>query len=742
MAKYKIIPSSRTIVQSPISVGHRAEKGVEAIEFDLTAWVETYGSGTLTVIMRRWGDAIPYPIALEIDENNKATWTLSDIDTAKAGMAYAQLSYIVGETVVKKSDIYTFRVMDSLTGEGEPPEAYESWLEHLQHLAAEAMAEVLDIEGIVTDKTLTIDGGIADAKATGEALAEKVDAADYSALSDRVGRNTIALAEKADQATTYTKAQVDTLIESVDVETDTTLSVSGKPADAAETGRQIGLLKADLEAQEAGTLDFLSMLTWNADPYRLGFRYSASVPVGTVFVLSNTDYLIELNDAPTSGAPTTWKTAVITTAEKPYVVFRKADNTPINEMTDVEINACFSEIGFVTETQKKIDALENDVESVSENVSNIVVNYKSANRMNIDADLTKHYVVWQQGALISTGTSHYFVSQPIPIKNGDVVRRNVDASVNIQFGAYVDAEGNGLERIPDKGSEITTDRDGYISVNFNGTHLLDAMVTINEDMPEEFVRYENETKLSNNIHLNDVQIADIGASSPLTDKLIAYNGDSICESRISENPSANGGAYAKLIADIVKGTYENRGVSGGILASAVPSGTLPARCVVSDVQNMTENADLVCFEGGINDYWRNVPLGDFSESDYTGELDTTTVCGALESIFRQAKIRWNGKPIVFIIVHKITSTVYSPNSAGYTFAQERAKMIGICEKYAIPYYDAFAKSGLNAYVSVQNTAYLTSNANGTPDGCHPNAEGYKRYYVPQLIKLFESVMPN
>ena len=175
MAKYKIIPSSRTIVQSPISIGHKAEKGVEAIEFDLTAWVETYGSGTLTVIMRRWGDAIPYPIALEIDENNKATWTLSDTDTAKAGMAYAQLSYIVGDEVVKKSDIYTFRVMDSLTGEGEPPEAYESWLEHLTHLAAEAMAEVLDIEGVVTDKTLTVDGGIADGKATGDALSALED---------------------------------------------------------------------------------------------------------------------------------------------------------------------------------------------------------------------------------------------------------------------------------------------------------------------------------------------------------------------------------------------------------------------------------------------------------------------------------------------------------------------------------------------------------------------------------------
>ena len=176
MAKYKIIPSSRTIVQSPISIGHKAEKGVEAIEFDLTAWVETYGSGTATIVMKRWGDSIPYPVALEIDENNKATWTLSDIDTAKAGMAYAQLSYIVGDEVVKKSDIYTFRVMDSLTGEGEPPEAYESWLEHLTHFAAEAMAEVLDIEGIVTDKTLSIEGGIADAKATGDALSALEDA--------------------------------------------------------------------------------------------------------------------------------------------------------------------------------------------------------------------------------------------------------------------------------------------------------------------------------------------------------------------------------------------------------------------------------------------------------------------------------------------------------------------------------------------------------------------------------------
>jgi hypothetical protein len=147
-------------------------------------------------------------------------------------MAYAQLNYIVGDEVVKKSDIYTFRVMDSLTGEGDPPEAYESWLEHLTHLAAQAMAEALDIEGIVTDKTLTVDGGIADGKATGDALALK-----------------------ADKSTTYTKAEVDQMIEDVEVETDTTLAIAGAPADAKKVGDELSALKADLDALEPGLSD-------------------------------------------------------------------------------------------------------------------------------------------------------------------------------------------------------------------------------------------------------------------------------------------------------------------------------------------------------------------------------------------------------------------------------------------------------------------------------------------------------
>ena len=225
----------------------------------------------------------------------------------------------------------------------------------------------------------------------------------------------------------------------------------------------------------------------------------------------------------------------------------------------------------------------------------------------------------------------------------------------------------------------------------------------------------------------------------LKGKKILYNGDSICESRLT-GFSANGGGYAKLIADETGCFYDNRAVSGGTLA--VVEGK---HNICTDVTNMPYDGDLICFEGGINDYQNNVPLGTFSETDYTSSitgLDTTTVCGALEAIIRQAIARWVGVPICFVIVHKIVGTAYTPNTAGYTFAEMREKMIAILNKYSIPYYDAYAEGGLNGYIWYLNEAYLNGGASTHPDGCHPDEGGYRRYYVPQLIDLFTRIMPK
>lgn len=230
---------------------------------------------------------------------------------------------------------------------------------------------------------------------------------------------------------------------------------------------------------------------------------------------------------------------------------------------------------------------------------------------------------------------------------------------------------------------------------------------------------------------------EAGVEDVLKGKKIVYDGDSIAESRTSSGSGGNGGAYAKIIADMTGGTYANHAVGGAYLRTT----TTGKHSVVDNLANLPEDGDLYCFEGGINDFWNGAVLGEYSESDYTSAVDATTVCGALETIFRYALNNFLGKPICFVIVHKVQNTAHANNSAGNTFSQYREKMIGICKKYSIPYYDAYADSGLNGWNSAQNNAFLTSNSTGTADGCHPNAEGYKRYYVPQLLSLFRKIMP-
>ena len=176
---------------------------------------------------------------------------------------------------------------------------------------------------------------------------------------------------------------------------------------------------------------------------------------------------------------------------------------------------------------------------------------------------------------------------------------------------------------------------------------------------------------------------------------------------------------------------------GARLVSRIEGATYHS--VVDNLSNLPTDADLYCFQAGINDYWtKGVLLGTYDPDDFDGALDTGTVCGALEAVFRYMKEI--NKPVVFIISHKIQSTASSKNAMGDTFQDYHDAMVEICKKYAVPYYDAFNDSGLDGANVEQNEMYLTGNSESTPDGIHPNAEGYRLFYVPQLIRIFEDVL--
>lgn len=271
-----------------------------------------------------------------------------------------------------------------------------------------------------------------------------------------------------------------------------------------------------------------------------------------------------------------------------------------------------------------------------------------------------------------------------------------------------------------------------LCVNRNGTAITTPLDEIKmalyyiEDAVMSFVEYGGITSETYMVRRDKVN----GLES-LRGKKIVYDGDSIAESR-----SNNGGGYAKIIADYTGGMYTNQAVGGARLCA-----NSEKHSVVNNLTNLPTDGDLYCFEGGINDFWANTAIGECSMSDYTGTVDATNICGALETIFRYALTNFVGKPICFVITHKIENTAYRENSNGNSFKDYRDAMVKVCEKYSIPYYDAFHESGLNGWNDAQSNAYLTANSAGTADGIHPNADGYNRYYVPQLLTLFRSAMP-
>lgn len=223
-----------------------------------------------------------------------------------------------------------------------------------------------------------------------------------------------------------------------------------------------------------------------------------------------------------------------------------------------------------------------------------------------------------------------------------------------------------------------------------------------------------------------------GYQGPLTGKKIVYDGDSICAPWYGDE--GNGGAYPKLLGDYTGVSYDNQAVGGGRITTC-PAGE-SFHSIVDNLSNLPSDADLYCFEGGINDYSAAVNLGNIDYENFSDALDKTTLCGALETIFRHCLNQFPGKPVCLIITHKCQNSAYKANSAGNTFAQFREKMIAVCQKYSIPYYDAFAESGLNGWNEVQKARYFIN-----ADGTHPNVSGYKRYYLPQLLQLFERLMP-
>lgn len=138
--------------------------------------------------------------------------------------------------------------------------------------------------------------------------------------------------------------------------------------------------------------------------------------------------------------------------------------------------------------------------------------------------------------------------------------------------------------------------------------------------------------------------------------------------------------------------------------------------------------DFVMLNGGVNDVWRSIALGEVSPAGTT-EFDTTTAIGALEHLFSTIKETYPNAEVCYVLNYVCVQAGYPSDAFRNDFAPlARAA----CEKWGVHCLDLVDNAEFNAEFDA------TANVH-TYDGVHANTEGYvvlTKYIASWLEEIF------
>lgn len=146
-----------SVYDRPVRIGYEGENIVTAVTFNLSMWIDEFGTGAAVLLVQRNGDSNAYPVHLTI-EDGLATWEITSTDCAKHGRGAIQIVYTAGEQV-KKSPIFTIICSASIEGTDTAPDPYESWLATLTELTATTEANAQRAEDAAERAEEAAEGG-------------------------------------------------------------------------------------------------------------------------------------------------------------------------------------------------------------------------------------------------------------------------------------------------------------------------------------------------------------------------------------------------------------------------------------------------------------------------------------------------------------------------------------------------------------------------------------------------------
>lgn len=207
--------------------------------------------------------------------------------------------------------------------------------------------------------------------------------------------------------------------------------------------------------------------------------------------------------------------------------------------------------------------------------------------------------------------------------------------------------------------------------------------------------------------------------NPLAGKKLGVLGDSICGMhKCYANTAARQNRMAFVRSGNNDGDSDNQSIWGSPIArhtlSGQPLSFVERFLSLTGTGGAWENKafDFLLIHGGTNDARLSLPLGAVTPpQDFSGPLEESTFCGALERIFRTAQVKYPGCILMFATTYQIQAL---PNLGEYMEAARQ-----ICAKYSVPVLDFYRSSGLNMALPEIYAAYWS-------DELHLNALGHLR----------------
>lgn len=709
------LPSSRIL-----EWGKQGENKATRLSVDVSEFIKL-SEGTIAVSCCR-PDGKKYPHDCTINDTTVEI-ELNSYDTQVCGILTIVVSWMCGERIVK-SEIYCGEISRSISTSGEKPTPpFDGLIEQVSNAAIKAK-ESADIAEAAAERAENAGGITEETDPTVPAWAKQPTKPSYTA--DEVN------ARPADWKPTPQEIG------------------AASAGDVVKISGEITQLKDDLYIQAEKTLSTNDDFDWQSGwfendgtvhehPY---FKHSKVFKTVQGSIITFTDLRAPANyvaciacfsgtkyvhDVSLKGeAYTAFSSGTFTVPENidgvSFVSYVDAASSKriavVLTLIETKCDENESNIkSLISENQE----IKKQIKNVTEDVADV---YKLTNYIPTDglAVVGKYYDINGRLQLASNMSTTGIIEVPAGIKNIYYnAYRNIVIPTMLFFDAdmqivgtviaatapvYGDATYSGYAEIPSTAK--------YMEASMNNT-ITDQIVT---------VRY---SKVNNNLERIEKLEKD-----PLTGLKITCTGNSIT----AATHSIPGHGYVEQIADAHGMTVDNHAIWGAIIPQGHPraSGDITdIGCIHDTLDSMEADADIVIMSGSINDceYYSDASfLGEIT-GDFSSGLNLTTFYGALENMCKKALQKWAGKPIIYVIEHRMTldNTTY-----GQYYLKLHEAIVKVMNKWGISIVDLFNDCPSLNYNDGYRAQYTTG------DGTHPNYDGYAKFYVPRVYAEIKRLM--